>query len=625
MVFSVFSRASARDNRRSFCRAFNTLFGPARQKAYVNSSSSPEKNRIGTRPLRSARWFQKNDLPGFIHRSTLAADGWTREDLMERPIVGILNTWSDLNPCNSNLRSLAGKVREGVLEAGGIPFELPLLSISENLIKPSAFPFRNLLAMAAEESIRGYPLDSVVLLGGCDKTQPGLLMGAASANVPAIVLNSGPGTPRSATGGPLATANGVWRFVDQLRAGSVSIKAFEDFERGVMGTPGHCSEMGTASTMSVLSEALGMALPGSSLVPSSDGRRIQYAKEVGRRAVAMTAIERMSPSSILSAQAFDNAITLLCAVGGSTNAVIHLLALAGRVGVPLSLGRFDEIARQVPLIANVQPSGQHLTERLMSAGGVPGLLRALRPMLHLDAPTVDGRTIGQIADEAHIGDPDVIRPLDGPVKPGASLVVVKGSLAPDGAVIKTCAASPALFRHRGPAVVFEDVQSIADRIDDPGLDIGADSVLVLRNVGPVGAAMPEWGMLPIPRRLMESGVTDMLRISDARMSGTAYGTAVLHVSPEAAVGGPLALVRTGDIIELDVEARRLDLLVSEEELQRRRAELPRPPAPARARGYRQLYAEKVEQAHLGCDFGFLRGADGETLPDGLFDGWVGGW
>ena len=591
----------------------------------MKSPSHSEKASIGTRPLRSARWFQKNDLPGFIHRSTLAAQGWTREDLLERPIVGILNTWSDLNPCNSNLRTLAQHVREGVLEAGGIPFELPLMSISENLIKPSAFPFRNLLAMAAEESIRGYPLDSVVLLGGCDKTQPGLLMGAASADVPAIVLNSGPGTPRSATGGPLATANGVWRFVDQLRAGSVSIKAFEDFERGVMGTPGHCSEMGTASTMSVLSEALGMALSGSSLVPSSDGRRLQYAKAVGRRSVAMTGTASASPASILRAESFDNAITLLCAVGGSTNAVIHLLALARRVGVPLSLDRFDEIARKVPLIANVQPSGHHLTERLMSAGGVPGLLHVLRPLLHLDAATVEGRTIGQIADEAHVGDPEVIRPLDEPVKPGASLVVVQGSLAPDGAVIKTCAASPALFRHRGPAVVFEDVQSIADRIDDPELDIGADSVLVLRNVGPVGAAMPEWGMLPIPRRLMESGVTDMLRISDARMSGTAYGTAILHVSPEAAVGGPLALVRTGDIIELDVEARRLDLMVSGDELERRRAELgPLPPARP-GRGYRRLYADNVEQAHLGCDFGFLRGANAGTLPDGLFDGWVGSW
>ena len=574
--------------------------------------------------LRSARWFRKNDLPGFIHRSTLAADGWTREDLMERPIVGILNTWSDLNPCNLNLRALAQKVREGVLEAGGIPFELPLMSISENLVKPSAFPFRNLLAMDAEETIRGYPVDAVVLMGGCDKTQPGLLMGAASANVPAIVLNSGPGTPRSATGGALATANGVWRFVDQLRAGCLSIQAFENFERQTMGTPGHCSEMGTASTMSTLSEALGLALPGSSLIPSSDGRRSQIAKAVGRRSVAM-ALGGPAPSDILDARAFDNAITLLCSVGGSTNAIIHLLALAGRVGVPLTLDRFDEIARRVPLIANVQPAGERLTERLMSAGGVPALLHVLRPLLHLDAPTVDGQTIGQIADAAQVFDAEVIRPLDAPVKPGASIVVVKGNLAPDGAVIKSCAASPNLFKHRGKAVVFDDVQTLADTIDDPALDIDAHSVLILRNCGPVGAAMPEWGMLPLPRRLMEQGVKDMLRISDARMSGTAYGTSVLHVSPEAAVGGPLSLVRTGDLIELDVSERRLDLLVSDEVLAQRRSEAP-PQAPSpHVRGYRQLFIREVEQAHQGCDFRFLKGANANTLPEGLFDGWVGGW
>lgn len=575
--------------------------------------------------LRSARWFRKNDLPGFIHRSTLAADGWTREDLMEKPIVGILNTWSDINPCNMNLRMLAQKVREGILEAGGIPFEIPLMSISENLIKPSSFPFRNMLAMDTEECIRGYPLDAVVLMGGCDKTQPGLLMGAASANVPAIALNSGPGTPRSAIGGPLATANGVWRFVDQLRAGCLSAESFENFERQTMGSPGHCSEMGTASTMSSISEALGLALPGSSLIPSSDGRRSQIAKAVGRRSVALALSGDLAPANILDARAFDNAITLLCAVGGSTNAIIHLLALAGRVGVPLTLDRFDEIARRVPLISNVQPAGEHLTERLMNAGGVPALLHVLRPLLHLDARTVDGRTIGEIADQAEVSDTDVIRQLDTPVKPGPSLVVVKGNLAPHGAVIKSCAASPALFKHRGAAVVFEDVQTLADTIDDPTMNIDANSVLILRNVGPVGAAMPEWGMLPLPRRLMEHGVKDMLRISDARMSGTAYGTSILHVSPEAAVGGPLSLVRTGDIVELDVSERRLELIVSEEILAQRRKETPQHAPSPHVRGYRQLYGREVEQAHLGCDFKFLRGSNANVLPEGLFDGWIGGW
>jgi len=577
-----------------------------------------------TKVLRSARWFRKNDLPAFVHRSTLAAAGWSRQDLMERPVVGILNTWSDINPCNLNLKVLAEDVRVGILEAGGIPFEAPLMSLSENIIKPTSFPFRNLLSMDTEEVIRGYPFDAVVLLGGCDKTQPGLLMGAASAGVPMIFLASGPATPRSMTGGHLATATGVWRFVDQLRAGTVSEEEFARFEGSIMGTVGHCAEMGTASSMSAICEALGVALSGSSLVPAVDRRRSQYAREVGRRSVALALAGGPTPADILDARAFDNAITLLCAVGGSTNVIIHLLALAGRVGVPLTLDRFDQIARRVALIANVQPSGEHLTEALMAAGGVPALLKALSPLLHLDAGTVEGRTIGEIAEAAEAGDQDVIRPLHRPVKPGESLIVVRGSLAPDGAVLKACAATPSLFKHCGPALVFDDVQVLADRIDDPDLEIDENTVLVLRNVGPVGAAMPEWGMLPIPRKLMERGITDMVRISDARMSGTAYGTALLHVSPEAAVGGPLALVRDGDLIELDVAERRLDLLVEPAELEARRKAW-RPPPARHRRGYRSLYAQHIEQAHRGCDFDFLRGANAETLPEGLFDGWVGGW
>lgn len=583
------------------------------------------KNAINhDRPLRSARWFRKDDLPGFVHRSTLAAVGWSREDLMERPVVGILNTWSDINPCNLNLRALAEEVRNGILEAGGIPFEAPLMSISENIIKPTSFPFRNLLSMDAEESIRAYPFDAVVLLGGCDKTQPGLLMGAASAGVPFIFLASGPATPRSATGGDLANATGVWRLVDKLRAGELSEGDFATFERSIMGTVGHCAEMGTASSMAAICEALGVSLPGSSLVPAVDRQRTHYAREVGRRSVRMAHEGAPRPDEILDQRAFDNAITLLCAVGGSTNVIVHLLALAGRVGVPLTLERFDEIARRVPLIANVQPAGEHLTERLMAAGGVPALLKTLKPLLHLDACTVDGRTIGDIIETAEVLDTDVIRPLDNPVKPGETLVVVKGNLAPDGAVMKTCAADPRLFRHRGPAVVFEDVQSIADQIDDPALGIDENSVLILRNAGPIGAAMPEWGMLPLPRHLMAHGVRDMLRISDARMSGTAYGAAVLHVSPEAAIGGPLALVQNGDIIELDVAARRLELCIEPEELARRREQW-QPPLSRHVRGYRNLYNQHTEQAHLGCDFDFLRGANEETLPEGLFDGWVGGW
>jgi dihydroxy-acid dehydratase len=583
-----------------------------------------DEEKADVRPLRSARWFRKDDLPGFIHRSTLAAAGWSREDLMERPVVGILNTWSDINPCNLNLRTLAEEARIGIIEAGGIPFEVPLMSLSENIIKPTSFPFRNLLAMEAEETIRAYPFDAVVLLGGCDKTQPALLMGAASAGVPFIFLASGPATPRSSTGGDLANATGVWRLVDKLRAGKLSEGDFGAFERTVMGTQGHCAEMGTASTMAVICEALGVSLPGSSLVPAIDRRRTHYAREVGRRSVQIAAAGSPCPDEILDERAFDNAITLLCAVGGSTNTIIHLLALAGRVGVPLTLDRFDEIGRRVPMIANVQPAGEHLTERLMTAGGVPALLKTLAPLLHLDARTIDGRTMADVIESAEALDPDVIRQLDDPVRPGEALVVVRGNLAPDGAVMKTCAADPRLLRHRGRAVIFEDVQTIADRIDDPALGIDEDSVLILRNAGPVGAAMPEWGMLPLPRHLMERGVRDMLRISDARMSGTAYGAAVLHVSPEAAIGGPLALVRDGDIIELDVPERRLHLCVGEEELARRRKEWQAKPG-RHKRGYRSLYNQHVEQAHRGCDFDFLRGADEDSLPDGLFDGWVGGW
>jgi dihydroxy-acid dehydratase len=576
------------------------------------------------RPLRSERWFRKDDLPGFIHRSTLAAAGWSREDLMERPIVGILSTWSDINPCNLNLRALAEEARVGIIEAGGIPFEVPLMSISENIIKPTSFPFRNLLAMEAEETIRAYPFDAVVLLGGCDKTQPALVMGAASAGVPFIFLGSGPATPRSSTGGDLANATGIWRLVDRLRAGELSEGEFATFERTVMGTAGHCAEMGTASTMAVICEALGVSLPGSSLVPAIDRRRTHFAREVGRRSVRLADEGSPTPKEVLDARAFDNAITLLCAVGGSTNTIIHLLALAGRVGVPLTLDRFDEIGRRVPLIANVQPAGEHLTERLMTAGGVPALLKTLAPLLHLDSRVVDGRTVAEVIADAETLDSDVIRPLDRPVRSGEALVVVRGNLAPDGAVMKTCAADPKLLHHRGRAVIFEDVQTIADRIDDPALGIDENSVLILRNAGPVGAAMPEWGMLPLPRHLMEQGVRDMLRISDARMSGTAYGAAVLHISPEAAVGGPLALVREGDFIELDVATRRLELCVDADELARRRAEW-QAKSGRHERGYRRLYNQHVEQAHRGCDFDFLRGADEETLPEGLFDGWVGGW
>lgn len=574
--------------------------------------------------LRSARWFDKQDLPGFVHRSTLTPTGLHRRDFNGRPVIGILNSWSDINPCNLNLRYLANETRKGILEAGGLAFELPAMSLSENLIKPTSFLFRNLMAMEAEEMIRAYPLDAVVLLGGCDKTVPALLMGAASAGVPAIVVTSGPSIPRETPAGVQGTGTTVWRFVDAMRSGEVDAIAFERFEDEIMTTPGHCSEMGTASTVAAMCEALGVAMLGSSMVPAPDGRRAQVARQAGQHIVDVARRGGPTLREILTPKAFDNAIRLLCAVGGSTNAILHLLALAGRVAVPLSLDRFDELARETPLIGNVQPSGAHLTSRLFAAGGIPAVLSRLGGQLHLDAMTIHGQLLGELLGRDEDGDSEVVRPLDRPVRTTPSFIVLKGTLAPNGAVIKASAADGALFQHVGPAHVFESVQEMADRIDDPSLELTAETVLVLRGVGPVGAMMPEWGMLPIPRYLMEQGVRDMVRLSDARMSGTAYGTAILHIAPEAAVGGPLALVRTGDMIALDVASRRLDLLVDADEIERRRAEW-RPPPRRALRGYRALYVDHVEQADRGCDFDFLRGADDEVLPEGLFDGWVGGW
>lgn len=581
-----------------------------------------------TNPVRNPRsrhWFDAQDLPGFVHRSTLTPTGLHRRDFGGRPVIGIISTWSDINPCNLNLRYLAKEARQGVLEAGGIAFELPAMSLSENLIKPTSFLFRNLLAMEAEEMIRAYPLDGVMLLGGCDKTVPGLLMGAASANVPAVVVTSGPSIPRETPQGVQGTGTTVWRFVDNLRSGQAKSEDFVRFEDEIMTTAGHCSEMGTASSVAAVCEALGMALLGSTMIPSPDGRRAQVARQAGRRIVDAAGQAGMKPRDILTPAAFGNAIATLCAVGGSTNVVLHLLALAGRVGVDLRLERFDEIARRTPLIGDIQPSGTHLTSRLYAAGGIPAVLSRLGDLIDRDCLTIEGKRIGDLLKGCEAVDADVVRPLDRPVKPGPALAVLRGSLAPGGAILKASAADGALFKHRGPAHVFENVQQLADRIDDPSLAITPDTILVLRGVGPVGAMMPEWGMLPIPRYLMEQGVRDMVRISDARMSGTAYGTAILHAAPEAAVGGPLALVRNGDLIELDVDQRRLDLLVTEAELESRRAAMALPTAQCFARGYRALYQRHVLQADDGCDFDFLVGGEGQSMPDGLFRGWVGGW
>ncbi len=575
--------------------------------------------------LRSERWFGARDLAGFIHRTSLHAEGLSRSSLAGRPVVGICNAWSELVTCNLHLRGLAEAVRRGVAAAGGVPLEFPTISLGENLMKPSAMLFRNLMSMDVEESIRAYPLDAVVLVGGCDKTVPAQLMGALSADVPAIMLTAGPAEPAVFRGRELGAGTDLWHYVEDVRAGRMTQAEFDDYEEANVHGAGHCNELGTASTLAALVEAMGMCLPGTAAIPAGDPARVQAAEATGARAVEL-AREGLRPSRIVTAEALDNAITLLMALGGGTNAVVHLLALAGRVGVPLGLDRFDELSRRTPVLANVRPSGEHLFADVNRAGGIGAILHELAPLLHTEALTVTGRTLGEEVAAATASDRDVIAPLGSPRSPEGGLAVLRGSLAPSGAVIKLSAASPELYRHRGPAVVFEDVYDLAARIDE--VDATRDSVLVLRSSGPKGGpGMPEWGQLPVPRHLLEAGVTDLVRISDARMSGTAFGTVVLHVAPESAVGGPLAVVRDGDPIVLDVEARRLDLDLPAAEIESRLAAWDRP-APHYRRGYGALYLEHVMQADKGCDFDFLQARPGEPAesePLGLLSGWIGGW
>jgi len=577
--------------------------------------------------LRSARWFAPRDLTGFVHRTAIQAQGISQHSLAGRPVIGICNSWSELVNCNIHFRGLAESVKRGVLQAGGLPLEFPTISLGESLMKPSAMLFRNLMAMDVEESIRSYPLDAIVLIGGCDKTVPAQLMGAASADVPAIMLTGGPQQPSFFRGQERGVGTDTWKYADDLRAGRITQADFDELEAGHKPSAGHCSEMGTASTMTSIVEGLGMCLPGSSSIPAVDARRAQAGELTGARAVEM-ATEGPRPSEVLTAEAFDNAITLLMAIGGSTNAVIHLLALARRVGVDLSLQRFHEISERTPRIVNVQPSGEYLVQQLFQCGGIRAVLAELEPLLHGNALTVTGKPICDLLAGAPDPDMEVITTVEKPFDPLGGIAVVRGSLAPNGAVIKRSAASPELLRHTGPAVVFEDIYDMGARIEDPDLDVTADSVLVLRNSGPVGApGMPEWGMLPIPAKLLKVGVKDMVRISDARMSGTAFGTAVLHISPESAVGGPLALVENGDMIVLDIDAQRLDLDVPVEELERRRAALVLP-EPKYRRGYGRLFLDHVLGADEGCDFDFLQGIEGEEgqrEPYGLLSGWQGGW
>ncbi len=543
-------------------------------------------------------------------------------------MIGICNSWSELVNCNLHFRALAESVKRGVLLAGGLPLEFPTISLGENLMKPTTMLYRNLMAMDVEESIRSYPVDAVVLLGGCDKTVPAQLMGAASVDVPAIMVTGGPSEPAYFRGRQLGAGTDLWHYVEDLRAGRMTQEEFDELEAAATPSVGHCNEMGTASTMTSLVEALGMSLPGTASIPAVDARRSMAAEATGKRAVELALAGTPRPSEILTAEAFDNAIALLMALGGSTNAVIHLLALAGRVGVSLRLDRFDEISRRTPLLANLRPAGEYLVEQLYHAGGVQAVLRELAPLLHGGALTVTGETLADGFTAAENLDAGVIARLEQPLAAQGGIAVLRGNLAPDGAIIKHAAATPSLLRHRGPAVVFEDIDDLAARIDDPTLDVDANSVLVLKNTGPKGApGMPEWGQLPIPTKLLRQGVTDLVRVSDARMSGTAFGTVVLHVAPEAAAGGPLRVVENGDPIVLDVEARKLELELPAPEITRRLEQLG-PPKPKYRRGYGAMYLDHVLQADKGCDFDFLQKLPDEPPerePLGLLSGWIGGW
>ena len=562
---------------------------------------------------RSQTFFGEGGVAGFTHRAFTKAMGYDDQD-MRRPTIGICNTVSDLNPCNLILRDLADAVKRGVWQAGGLPLEFPTISLGEIYLNPTSMLLRNLAAMDTEEMIRGQPLDGVVLLVNCDKTTPAALMGAASADLPCILVSGGPMLDGHWNGQRLGACTDCRRLTAEYRAGQLDEATYREIEDGIVRSHGHCMVMGTASTMNSLAEALGIALPGNGAIPAADSRRLRLAEAAGRRIVAL-AQEGVRPSQIMTQAAFENAITLLCAIGGSTNAVVHLAAIAGRLGLDLPLALFDRLSRRTPLIVNARPTGQYQMEDVFYAGGMPAVLRELLPLLHGDALTVTGRTLAENVEAARVVNPKVIHPLDKPLQSEGGLAVLTGNLATDGAVIKHAAASSHLLQHVGPALVFRDMADLRARLDDPNLPVTPVHVLVLQNVGPVGGpGMPEVGNFPIPAKLLRQGVRDMVRVSDARMSGTAFGTIVLHVAPESAVGGPLALVQDGDRVELDVAGRHLTLHVSDGELARRRAEWsPRPPA--YTRGYGRLFLDHVTQAPLGCDFDFLRGMDPVTATE----------
>ncbi|NBU88068.1 MAG: dihydroxy-acid dehydratase [Betaproteobacteria bacterium] len=571
------------------------------------------KARKKPEELRSQQWFGRQDRDGFVYRSWVKGKGVPHDQFDGRPVIGICNTFSEMTPCNSHFRTLAEQVKIGVYEAGGFPLEFPVMSLGETMLRPTAMLYRNLASMDVEESIRGNPMDGVVLLMGCDKTTPSLLMGAASVDLPTIGVSGGPMLNGKWRGQELGSGTGVWSMSEQVRSGTLKLQEFLEAESCMHRSHGHCMTMGTASTMASMVEALGVGLPGNAAYPAVDGRRNVLARQAGRRIVEMVH-EDQCLSKVLNRQAFENAIRTLAAIGGSTNAVIHLIAIAGRLGIPLTIDDFERLGSEMPCLVNLQPSGQYLMEDFCYAGGLPAVMKEISSLIHLDHITVSGHSVADNIASAQNFNAEVIKPLNQPFKEKAGIAVLRGNLAPRGAVIKPSAATPELLVHTGRAVVFEDSEDFHRRIDDESLDVDETCVLVLKNCGPKGyPGMAEVGNMPLPPKVLRKGVTDMVRISDARMSGTAYGTVVLHTAPEAAAGGPLALVQNGDLITLDVPARKVHLHVDDAELERRRAQW-KPPTPPLQSGYWKLYIDHVLQADEGADLDFLRGRRGSFVP-----------
>jgi len=573
----------------------------------TTKKKSPEK-------LRSYRWLGKNDLRSFGHRSRLQQLGYDRADWVGKPVIGIVNTWSDINACHGHLRARAEDVKRGVYQAGGFPIELPAMSLAEPIVKPSTMMYRNFLAMECEELLRSHPIDGAVLMGGCDKTTPGLIMGAISMGLPAIYVPAGPMLRGNWRGNPLGSGSDAWKYWDEKRAGRIGDAEWNEIEGGIARSYGTCMVMGTAATMMAITEALGLALPGASSIPAPDANHPRMCAAAGRRAVEMV-WEDLTPDKVLTPAAFDNAIRVHMALGGSTNAIIHVIAMARRAGIALDMQRFDDISRQVPVIANITPSGKYLMEDFYFAGGLRALMSRMKDMLDLSCLTVTGGTLGEAIANGKVHIPDVIHGLDAPLYPEGATAVLTGNLAPRGCVMKPAAAEKRFLAHRGRAIAFENYDHMAREVERDDLDVTPDRILVLKNGGPKGGpGMPEWGQLPIPKKLIEAGVRDMLRISDARMSGTSYGACILHVAPESYVGGPLALVKTGDEIEIDVASRKIHLHVGDDEMARRRAAW-QPPPPRFLRGYGAMYAEHIGQADEGCDFDFLAGRQPTAEPE----------